>query len=148
MKTTNDNECITVCNELLRGELSAAETYAQTIKKFEADPAADSLRAICSDHEQAAALLRENVLAMGGQPSTDSGAWGSFVSAAQGVAKAFGESAALKNLREGEERGLKNYTEALANDDVMTECKGMIRRELIPRTQSHIDTLQALAALR
>lgn len=148
MKTTTETECIKVCNELLRGELSAVETYGQTIKKFEADPASASLRAIRSEHEQAAALLRENVLAMGGQPSTDSGAWGAFASAAQGVAKVFGESAALKNLRQGEEHGLKEYTEALANDDVMIECKQMIRRELLPRTQRHIAVIEGLAAMR
>jgi hypothetical protein len=106
------------------------------------------LRSIRGEHEQAAALLRENVLAMGGKPSTDSGAWGSFVSAAQGVAKVFGESAALKNLREGEERGLKGYTEALANDDVMLDCKQMIRMELLPRTQRHIAVLEGLSSMR
>ena len=146
MKSTLNNECIQVCNELLRGELSAVETYGQTIKKFENDPAAASLRAIRGEHQQAAALLRENVIAMGGEPSTDSGAWGSFASAVQGVAKAFGESAALKNLRQGEEHGRKEYTDALANDEVMLECKQMIRRELLPRTERHLAMLDGLVA--
>lgn len=148
MKSTVNNECIDVCNELLRSELSAVETYGQTIKKFEADPAAASLGAIRGEHEQAAALLRENVLAMGGQPSTDTGAWGTFVSTAQGVAKVFGESAALKNLRDREEHALKEYNDALANADVMLECKEMIRRELLPRTERHIAVLKGLAAVR
>lgn len=148
MKTTTENECVKVCNELLRSELSAVETYGQTIKKFEDDPAAVSLRAIRNEHEQAAALLRENVLAMGGQPSTDTGAWGTFVSTAQGVAKVFGESAALKNLRDREEHALKEYNDALANDDVMLECKDMIGRELLPRSQRHIAVLEGLSATR
>jgi len=146
MKTANENKCIQVCNSLLRGELSAVETYGQTIKKFEGDPAAATLCDILAEHEQTVALLRENVLHMGGEPSTDSGAWGTFASATQGVAKVFGESSALQNLRRGEEHGLQEYTEALANDDVMPECKEMISRELLPRTQNHILTLEGLTA--
>jgi len=146
MKTTNENKCILVCNGLLRGELSAVETYGQTFKKFEGDPAAATLRDILAEHERIVALLRENVLHMGGEPSTDSGAWGTFATATQGVAKVFGESAALQNLRRGEEHGVQEYTEALANDDVMPECKEMISRELLPRTQKHVLALEGLSA--
>ncbi len=83
---------------------------------------------------------------MGGTPSTDSGAWGVFAKANQGVAKIFGESSALEGLRKGEEHGLREYTEALVDDDVMLACKEMIRNELLPRTQRHLDTLDILAA--
>lgn len=150
MKTNNtlNQECIDVCNRLLRGELSAVETYRQTLGKFEADPAATTLRRILGEHEYAAELLRNNVLEMGGEPSTDSGAWGAFAQTVQGVAKAFGESSALKGLQQGEEHGLDDYEDALEDDDVMPGCKEMIRAELLPRTRRHIDTLQGLARAR
>jgi len=142
------SECIDVCNRLLRGELSAAETYRQTISKFEGDPAVTTLRQILSDHEFAAELLRNNVLEMGGEPSTDSGAWGVFANTVQGVAKVFGESSALKGLQQGEEHGLDDYEDALEDDDVMASCKDMIRADLMPRTRQHIASLQELANKR
>lgn len=150
MKSTTslNQDCIDVCNRLLRGELSAVETYRQTIRKFEGDPAVTTLRQLQAEHEYAAELLRNNVLEMGGEPSTDSGAWGAFASTVQGIAKAFGESSALKGLQQGEEHGLDDYEDALEDDDVMASCKEMIRAEFMPRTRQHIATLQELANTR
>ena len=152
MKSTNSStlnqDCIDVCNRLLRGELSAVETYRQTIRKFEGDPAVTTLRQIQAEHEFAAELLRNNVLEMGGEPSADSGAWGAFANTVQGVAKAFGESSALKSLQQGEEHGLDDYEDALEDDDVMAGCKEMIRAELMPRSRQHIVALQDLASRR
>lgn len=142
---TRTDSCIDVCNELLRGELSAVETYDQTIRKFENDPAAASLRQIRDEHLRASQLLRGHVVEMGGTPSTDSGAWGAFVKTVQGVAKAFGESSALSGLRQGEEHGLKQYRQALESTEVMTECKELILGELLPRTERHIASLHNLA---
>lgn len=146
--TTNAQDCIDVCNRLLRGELSAVETYRQTIGKFEGDPAVTTLRQIQAEHEFAAEMLRNNVLEMGGEPSDDSGAWGAFANAVQGVAKAFGESAALKGLQQGEEHGLDDYEDALEDEDVMPGCKEMIRTQLMPRTRQHIAQLREFAARR
>lgn len=152
MKSTNSStitqDCIDVCNRLLRGELSAVETYRQTISKFEGDPAVTTLRQIQSEHEYAAELLRNNVIDMGGEPSSDSGAWGAFAATMQGVAKVFGESSALKGLQQGEEHGLDDYEDALEDEDVMAGCKEMIRAELMPRTRQHIASLQELTVRR
>ena len=146
--TTIPQGCIDACNRLLRGELSAVETYRQTIGKFEGDPAVTALRQIQTEHEYAAELLKNNVLEMGGEPSADSGAWGVFAQTVQGVAKAFGESSALKGLQQGEEHGLDDYEDALEDDDVLPGCKELIRAELMPRTRQHIASLQSLEAPR
>lgn len=146
--STATQDCIDVCNRLLRGELSAVETYRQTIRKFEGDSALTTLRQIQSEHEYAAELLRNNVLEMGGEPSSDSGAWGAFANTVQGVAKVFGESSALKSLQQGEEHGLDDYEDALEDEDVMPTCKELIRAELMPRTRQHIVSLQELASRR
>lgn len=153
MKTTGNTSedsqaCIEVCNSLLRGEISAVETYKQTITKFEGDSAATSLRKICAEHEAAASLLRQNVSRMGGEPSTDSGAWGTFAKSVQGTAKMFGESSALKGLQEGEEHGRNEYEDALENDDVMSDCKELVRSNLLPRIERHITELKSLAVAR
>lgn len=136
------------CNRLLRGELSAVETYRQTIGELENDPDATSLRQIQAEHEYAAELLRNSVLDMGGEPSAGSGAWGAFANTAQGVAKVFGESSALQGLLQGEEHGLEDYEDALEDENVLPGCKDMIRSELLPRARRHISALQSMSEHR
>ncbi len=145
MNSITDN-CIEVCNSLLRGEISAVETYTQVIEKFRDDPAVATLNQVRAEHIESANRLRENVRSMGGAPSNDSGAWGSFAKAVEGAAGLIGSSVALKGLKQGEEYGKSNYEEALRADDVMPGCKDMIRTELLPRQTRHIATLDHLAA--
>ena len=137
-------ECITVCNSLLRGELSAVETYDQALEKYAATPAAGELGRIRSQHSTAAARLAANVREMGGVPETGSGVWGTFATTVQGTANLFGEGSALQSLKQGEEKGRRDYEDALENDEVMEDCKMMIRTELLPPIHSHISILETL----
>lgn len=139
------DECIDVCNSLLRGELSAVETYNQAIAKFGSDPERRALEGIRAEHQRSVSRLREHLIDMGATPASDSGAWGSFAKAVEGTAKLLGESPALKALEEGEEHGIDEYEEALRNPDVMSEIKTVIRAELLPALSNHI---AALARLR
>ena len=138
------HECIDVCNSLLRGELSAIETYSQAIAKFDSDPARSTLEDIRFDHEASASRLRDHLAEMGAEPATDSGAWGEFAKAVEGSAKVFGDSAALTALEKGEEHGINEYEEALRNPDVMDEIKTVIRTRLLPSLTEHIATLKRL----
>jgi hypothetical protein len=81
---------------------------------------------------------------MGGEPDRDSGAWGTFAKAIQSAANLIGENSAQKALLEGEEHGLKEYQESLANEHTMPECKEMIRTELLPRIEQHIGKLKLM----
>ncbi|WP_193212903.1 DUF2383 domain-containing protein [Luteolibacter marinus] len=146
MNTTLNEHCIDVCNSLLRGELSAVETYNQAIEKHAGTPEATELARVRDEHARSVAKLRANVSEMGGIPSTDSGAWGIFAKAVQGTANLFGEDSALAALKQGEEHGRKEYHEALADDEVMTECKELFRSDLLMRIEEHIATLSRLEA--
>jgi uncharacterized protein (TIGR02284 family) len=137
-------ECIDTCNELLRGELSAVESYSQAIKKFDTEVERTALEGIRSDHEQAAARLRSHIQDMGGEPSDGSGAWGGFVQALEGAAMLLGESPALALLERGEQHGIDEYKEALDDDDVMDEIKQVIRGQLLPSCAEHLATLGRL----
>ena len=53
-------------------------------------------------------------------------------------------SEALKALTEGEERGLKDYNDALQDPTLPPECKSLIRTKLLPQTQAHIPVLDRL----
>jgi hypothetical protein len=143
MKSINE-PCIKICNSLLRGELSAVETYDQAIKKHGDSPAVHKLREIRDEHIDAAKLLTRNVSDMFGEPETDSGSWGVFAKAVQGAANLFGADSAVESLQRGEESGLSDYNDALQNDDVMSDCKMMFRDRLLPAVEKHITTLKSL----
>ena len=104
-------------NKCLRGELSAVETYRQALDKsrdqYGTDAKFAQLSQMCRDHEDAAARLRDLITRLGGNASNDSGAWGTWSKTVMGTAKLFGDKAALKALKEGEESGLKDYEDAM-----------------------------------
>src|SRR5262245_21413827 len=95
-------------NSLLRGEISATETYNQALEKFAGRTEEAELRRMRDEHRTAANTLRKHVHEHAGGPSTGSGLWGAWAKMVEGAAKTFGHSAALKALKEGEEHGIKS----------------------------------------
>ncbi|MCB1208347.1 MAG: DUF2383 domain-containing protein [Verrucomicrobiales bacterium] len=146
MKTTLEpnTACIDTCNSLLRGELAAVETYVQAITKFEKDSDVSELRRILVEHTDTDTELHENVISMGGTPSTSSGVWGGFANAVQATASLFGEGSAIASLIQGEKHGQREYEAALSADTTMPECRPLIATKWLPRVCSHIDTLEKL----
>ncbi len=131
----------------MRGEIAATETYQQAMAKVSDDPGevgAAELRRIHAEHRDAANTLRKHVRHQGGEPYTASGAWGTFAKAVEGAAKLFGNTAALKALKEGEEQGVSDYESALKEPDLPAECKSLIGSTLLPQTREHIRTLDRL----
>lgn len=131
-------------NSLLRGEISATETYNQALEKFSGEPGEAQLRRIRDEHREAANVLRQHVRQHGGEPDTDSGWWGTWATLVEGTAKLFGQTAALKALKEGEEHGIKEYREALEDKNLSSDCQVLIRTQLLPHCQSHIAELDRL----
>jgi uncharacterized protein (TIGR02284 family) len=131
-------------NGLLRGELSACETYQQAMQKVGTEAGATELKRIHDEHRKAANTLREHVHQHGGKPDQGSGAWGTFSKAVTGTAKVFGNTAALKALKEGEEHGIKDYEAALKEESLPSECKELIRNQLLPETRAHVPMLDKL----
>ena len=140
-------EAVRQLNSLLRGEISAAETYRMAIDKV-ADGGgaglanAGLLREIQEEHGRAAQGLRDRIRELGGEASDSSGAWGAWAKTVQGTMNLFGDASALKSLKEGEEHGLKDYQEAV--DDVDATTAQLISNQLIPAQQRHINLLDQL----
>ena len=131
-------------NSLLRGEISAIESYHQALKKIgETDHAAD-IRRLHDEHIEAANILRQHIHDHGGEPSKGSGAWGAFAKAVTGTAKLFGNTAALKALKEGEEQGIFEYENALKDYELPVDCRNLIETKLLPKTKAHIPILDHL----
>ncbi len=141
-----NDQCLSICNKLLRGERSAVETYDKAIAKHGNDPVLEELRRIRRDHAEAVDVLTENVRSMGGEPDSGSGLWGAIANTVQAAANLMGADSALEALQSGEKTGRADYESALDDDEVMPECKEMIRSRLLPKTIGHIGTLERLQA--
>jgi uncharacterized protein (TIGR02284 family) len=139
------DQTVTQLNSLLRGEISAAETYRMAIDKIVASPNSENvglLREIQEEHGRAAQGIRDRIKELGGEASDTSGAWGVWAKTVQGTMNLLGDTSSLKALKEGEEHGLKDYQEAL--DDVDASSAQLIQNQYIPAQQRHINLLDQL----
>lgn len=138
------NDDIEQLNSFLRGELSAVETYRQAIAKLDDEPTIrTALEEIERSHASRVTELGAEIRKLGGEPSTDSGAWGSFVKALEGGAKLFGDDAALSVLEEGEEHGLNDYQRDL--DDLTPGVRQFVETRLLPeqrRTRARLESIE------
>lgn len=130
--------------KLLQGELSAIETYEQVLSKMKGEPEVSELIEIASDHRDVADSLTRKMLESGGEPPSNSGPWGAWASAVTGTAKMFGDAAALKTLKEGEEHGIKQYQEVSKDDHLDPELRQFVAGDLLPRQKRHISVLDRL----
>jgi len=131
-------------NSLLRGEMSAVETYTQALGKFDDLLVIADLQKIRDEHSRAVRELRDSVIRFGGHPSESTGPWGAFTSAVTATAKAVGPATVLAALRQGEEHGISEYESALENEDIGLECHQIIRTDLLVVCQKHVDELNRL----
>lgn len=141
---TDSGPSIDQLNSLLRGEISAAETYRMAIDKL-ADNATSSaglLREIQEEHGRAAQGIRDRIREIGGEASDSSGAWGAWAKVVQGTMNLLGDASSLKALKEGEEHGLKDYEDAVEKVDATSAQ--LIQNQLMPAQHRHIDLLDQL----
>lgn len=131
-------------NSLLRGEISAVQTYDQAIQQLadEHRPEAAELRRIAQEHGEHAQELRARVRTLGGDPDDSAGAWGGLVQAVEGASRLFGDASALKALREGEEHGLRDYRDALSELDL--ESRRLVQDVLLPAQLLHVQALDSM----
>ena len=136
-------------NRCLRSELSAIETYRQALDRdrdeYGTQTEFQRLSEILRDHEDAASQLRHLTRQRGGEPSDDAGAWGTWSKIIMGAAKLFGDKAALKALKEGEESGFKEYDRFQRESNPSREALDLTS-ELMGRVQRHIRELDSLIA--
>lgn len=145
-QTGDDSAEIRQLDSLLRGEISATETYRMAIDSVTDDTGHSDdlqlLRQLQEDHGRAAQSLRARIRELGGEASDASGPWGAWAKLTQATANLFGDTASLKSLKEGEEHGLKDYLEAA--DEVDSTSRMLIENQLIPQQEQHIDLLDRM----
>jgi uncharacterized protein (TIGR02284 family) len=139
----NTDRNVDILNEMLRGELSAVETYDQALQKLKDDAVASQLTDCRASHQERVTLLQREVTRLGGSPSDSSGSWGTFAKLVEGSAKAFGKAAAIAALEEGEDHGLKQYRDDLPKLDGNT--RSILEKQLLPKQEQ---THRAMSTLK
>jgi uncharacterized protein (TIGR02284 family) len=144
MQTTTErvNETIDSLNSLLRGEMSAVETYRQALEKIKDTSLRMSLTECLDSHQSRVEMLRSRIVQLGGKPSEGSGAWGAFAKLIQGGAKVFGDKAAIAALEEGEDHGLKDYRDEIPKLDA--ETRGFVETQLLAAQERTHRTISAM----
>ncbi len=130
-----------ILDSLLRGELSAIETYGHAIHKFTESPLHSVLWEIRREHINSAQNLRSLIHQHGGHPPTSSGSWGNLAGSIESVAAWFGEDSALAALQQGEKHGIREYHEVLLDHTIDQEVKDAIRDQLLPPLHRHVEVL-------
>ena len=133
-------------NSLLRGEISAAETYRMAIDRVASSESGAKdlglLREIQEEHGRAAQAVRDRIRELGGEAADSSGPCGVWAKTVQGTMNLFGDASSLKALKEGEEHGLKDYHDATNTLDATS--RQLVQNQLIPQQQRHIDLLDQM----
>ena len=130
MAATNTSE-IEQLNSLLRGEISAVETYDQALAKLADEPSlAVDLRSCRASHQARVFALRSEVRRLGGEPTDGSGMWGAFAKLVEGGAKVFGTKAAIAALEQGEDKGLDDYEDDV--ESLAPTVRAFVEREIAP----------------
>ncbi|HVU49674.1 MAG TPA: DUF2383 domain-containing protein [Polyangia bacterium] len=138
------DQALETLNDLLKGELSAVESYDRALPAVEDKPALrGDLQECRASHELRVERLRRAIVDVGGEPAHDSGAWGLFAKAVAGGARALGWKTVINTLEEGEVHGLKDYGDAMARLD--ERLRQVVSTELYPEQQH---TAGVMAALR
>jgi uncharacterized protein (TIGR02284 family) len=149
MGMSNRDDIVDDINELLRGELSATETYRQGLEKiadkYGHDARFQELADIHRHHQEAVRELRDLVQQYGGNPDDDSGAWGAWSNTVMGAARLLGDKSALSALLNGERKGLDDYQEVLQHERTPDQVRHTFRT-LMTRTQEHIQRLEQMIA--
>ena len=131
-------------DELIRGELAAVKSFDAVINRIKDESEKLKLSDLRRDHVKAVETLKK--FAGGdykGASVDSSGPWGTFSSAFAGGASFFGDKAAIRALKVGEEHGLQEYKEALEDQGLTADLKRVIQSELLPQQESHLSIINS-----
>lgn len=132
-------------DELIRGEIAAVKAYDVVLGKITDERERRELSALKEDHARAIQKLKQHSATEVMESSKSAGPWGTFVESFTGGASLFGDKAAMKALRVGEEHGVQEYQELLDSPDVSAEIKNIVGNDILPKQRQHVETVDQLA---
>jgi uncharacterized protein (TIGR02284 family) len=131
-------------NNLLKGEISAVESYERALEKVKDSKFAEIIQQARDSHVERVEKLREAIIKSGGEPIETSGAWGGFAKFVTGAAAAMGDAAIISALEEGEDVGSNEYEWKMLN--IHGDNRTLIRDVLWPKQQATHKLMSKLAA--
>lgn len=123
---------VNICNSLIRGELSAIESYTYAIETFATDSREQSLAEICADHVANAKFLRDIAEGHGAKISSRLGPRGALTNTVEGAVALLGVTPALMVLQQSEEYSIRQYEKVLNDTELSEELRTLIRNTLLP----------------
>jgi uncharacterized protein (TIGR02284 family) len=109
-------------NDLLKGEISACETYRQALDKATDSNVRKVLESNHECHTARVGKLKEEVTKAGGTPAEGSGVWGAFAKMMEGGSAVFGDKASVGTLEEGEDKGVADYKSFVEKHGAAAGC--------------------------
>jgi uncharacterized protein (TIGR02284 family) len=137
-----NSEAVEDLNALLKGELSAVETYNQALPKVENKEIASLLSDCLASHEKRVGQLTDAIKGFGGTPEADSGVWGSWAKVLSGGASVFGDDATLAALEQEEDAQSSDYEWRLVR--MHGDHRNLVKEELLPEQQRYRSMLSQL----
>jgi hypothetical protein len=129
MISSSKDKVVSNLNGLLRGEISAVETYNQAIRHLANEPVED-LIANRNCHSRRVDLLKSNIAQHGATPDSTSGVWGGLAKLVERSAALVSAKSVIAALEEGEDRGIAQYRNP---GDLDPSSIQLIQTVLLPR---------------
>src|SRR5688572_29590308 len=119
----------------------AVEVYDEMLRTSAAkDPTTWDLNRICDDHRQAIARLKQQIVNLGCEPTGGGrGSW-HMPERDKGL-RLIDDFRVLEALRDGEVRELLACRRALKRESDYEPARALLRDQIIPMLQGHVDTL-------
>ena len=130
-------------DDLIRGEMAAVRSYDEVLGKMTDTKEKERLQSMRKDHADAVMTLKKYATADIKEDTKTAGPWGSFVEAYTGGAKLFGNKTAMRALNQGEEHGVKEYEEALEDENITADLKQKIKTQLLPKQKEHVSAIKS-----
>ena len=129
------DSCADRLNGLLRGEISAVETYGIALEGIANLAIRKELEDVQNSHLKRVESLSTIIERMGKKPAASSGVWGSFAKIMEGGMRIFGEKATIDVLEQGEDKGLADYQNLMREDS--PELRMVVNDLLQAQENSH-----------
>jgi CBS domain-containing protein len=126
---------------LVKDELAAIETYKQVLQTVHSGRAADELRRIENEHEEAAKALKERFVKMGIEAPAAPDGQGAWLEAQEESAELADAKRSIALLKEAEEREIEDYERTLRDESLDSGLRHLIASRLLPRTRAHVPQL-------
>ncbi len=141
MSTTSITDTILFLHALLRGELSAVDSYDRAMAGLPEPPLGELLENRQCHHRRSQIIARA-IRAHGGIPDASSWVWGALAKATTQGAAVLDRAAIIAVLTDGEERGLTTYRNELSRGDA--EVRQLIGVDLLPSQKRTLTRLRQL----